>query len=300
MPETPKLLVINADDLGMTPGINRAIIQAHRGGIVTSSSLIANGAASEDAIAQLKTCPGLDVGLHVNLTQGRPNGVAKSSLVDRNGNFYSLAALAARLSLGAIAATDVETEIAAQAQWTARAGIAITHFDSHEHVHLHPIVTAALSKVARRMKVPWIRFNAQRAVLPPLLREAGLLRLGDQARYWIVVLASLFSMPRFSKAADDSAPMPRWLVGAPQLFPRSPRHLLGAMMRSIDGGVTEWVCHPGYADADLRALIPPAHAAWREAELKLLTDPESAKLLQAAGIRLVSYAQLQLSEGSAP
>ncbi|HZY59641.1 MAG TPA: ChbG/HpnK family deacetylase, partial [Candidatus Binataceae bacterium] len=66
-----KQLVVNADDLGMTRGVNRGIIEAHRSGLVTSTSLIANGAAFEDAVARIRPCPDLSVGLHVNLTAGK-------------------------------------------------------------------------------------------------------------------------------------------------------------------------------------------------------------------------------------
>lgn len=288
MPEAPRQLVVNADDLGMTSGINRAISEAHRGGIVTSASLLANGAAFDDALAQLRQCPNLSVGLHVNLTQGRPLGAgAKSSLVDRHGCFYARGMLAMRLSVGAVSMEDVEAEIDAQAQRAVRAGIRLTHFDSHEHVHLHPLVAPALVKVARRMNVGWIRFKDQRPMLPALLREAGLLHLSDHARHVVVMLAS-----RLSMSGDSAAPVRRWVVGAPQLLRASPRHLFGALVRSIEGGVTEWVCHPGYADEQLRALIAAAPANWRQAELMLLTDPECKELLQAAGIGLVSYGQL--------
>ena len=89
---------------------------------MTSASLLANGAASDDALARLRQCPDLSVGLHVNLTQGRPvRAAAKSSLVDRRGYFYARGVLAIRLSVGAVAMDDVEAEIAAQAQWAARA-----------------------------------------------------------------------------------------------------------------------------------------------------------------------------------
>jgi chitin disaccharide deacetylase len=288
MPEALRQLVVNADDLGMTRGINRAISEAHRTGILTSASLLANGAAFQDAVVRLRQCPDLSVGLHVNLTQGRPlRSGTKSSLVDRRGCFYARGALAMRLSIGAVSMGDLEGEIAAQAQWAVRAGITLTHFDSHENVHLHPLVASALAKVARRMNVGWIRFRDQRPVLPPLLREAGLLRLSDHARHLVVMLGS-----RLSTSGDSASQARRWVVGAPQLFRASPRHLFGALVRSIEGGVTEWVCHPGYADEELRALLPAAQADWREAELKVLTDPDCSKLLEAAGIGLVSYAQL--------
>jgi chitin disaccharide deacetylase len=284
-----KQLVINADDLGMTRGINRAIVEAYRRGIVTSTSLLANGAAFDDASANLRGCPGLGVGLHVNLTQGRPLATgARSSLVDRSGCFLPPRALAIRMSVGAVSARDLEAEIAAQAQRLAGAGIAIDHFDSHQNVHLHPVAARALAAVARRMNVPWIRFRGQRPLLPALLREGGLLPMRDQARH----LAALIGSQLAARGDPNRGPAPRRILGAPQLLGASPRQLLGAMVAALPEGVTEWVCHPGYADAELRAIIPGAAAERRGAELEVLTDPGSRALLQAAGVELVSYSQL--------
>jgi predicted glycoside hydrolase/deacetylase ChbG (UPF0249 family) len=289
MAEAMRQLVVNADDLGMTRGINRAIIEAHRGGIVTSTSLLANGAAFEDAAALLHQCPELSVGLHVNLTQGKPvRAGAKSSLVDRRGYFYALGALAMRLSVGAVSMRDLEAEITAQAQRAVDAGIALSHFDSHHNIHLHPVAAGALARVARRINVRWIRFRGQRPMLPWMLREAGLLSLRDHARHLLALLGSR------AAAGDDNAPgQPlRWVVGAPQLLRASPRHLFGGLVRSIEDGVTEWVCHPGYVDDELRTLLGAEPAQAREADLELLADPECRALLKSAGIELVGYAQL--------
>jgi len=284
MPEAMRDLVVNADDLGMTAGINRAIIEAHRAGIVTSASLLANGAAFDDAIDQLRRCPDLGVGLHVNLTHGRPLAdAAVPSLTSRSGRFRALGALAIRLSVGAVSRRDLEAEIDAQAQRIISAGITPTHFDSHENVHLHPAAASALATVARRRNVRWVRFRNQRPVLPWMLREAGMLRPRDHARHALARLGS-----RWAADGGNTQPL-RWIVGAPQLPDVSPRHLFGALVRSIEDGVTEWVCHPGYADAQLRSLLTAVHADLLDAELKVLTGPDCRTLLDTAGIRLLSY-----------
>jgi predicted glycoside hydrolase/deacetylase ChbG (UPF0249 family) len=288
MAEPAKLLIVNADDLGMTRGVNRAIIEAHRGGIVTSTSVLANGAAFEDAAAWLRQSPGLSVGLHLNLTQGKPIAAsAKSALLDRGGCFQRPAMLALRLSIGAISVPDLEVEIAAQAERIVRAGIAITHFDSHENVHLHPRVASAMLNVARRMDVRWIRFRDQRPLLPPLLREAGLLRLRDHGRHLLAMLGA-----RFAASGAETVQPPRWIVGAPQLLHASARQVLGALVQLMEDGVTEWVCHPGYADDELRAMLDASGAQRRADELTLLTDKGCKPRLDAAGITLVNYAQL--------
>lgn len=282
-----KQLVVNADDFGMSAGINRAIVESHRNGIVTSASLLANGDAFDDAVAAIHQCPGLSVGLHVNLTQGRPVGESTKSLVDSNGRFYGPLAMAIRLSIGAVATRDLEAEISAQAHRAVRAGIMLSHFDSHHHIHLHPRAASALAKVAGQMNVPWIRFRDQRPILPWMLREAGLLRPRDHLRHLVAMLGA-----KQAAASDENRRAQRFIVGAPQLLSASPRQIFGALVRSPEDGITEWVCHPGYADDELRKFLLPAAAEQREAELKVLTDPDCKAGLETAGIKLVGYADL--------
>jgi chitin disaccharide deacetylase len=284
-----KQLVVNADDLGMTRGVNRGIIEAHRRGLVTSTSLIANGAAFEDAVARIRECPDLGVGLHVNLTAGKPLASgAKSALAGRSGRLYPLGAQVARLTIGAVSSRDLEAEITAQAERVIGAGITISHFDSHQNIHLHPLAGLVLARLARRMNVPWIRFRHQRPLLPGLLREAGLLHARDHVRHLLAMLAYQLSTLR------DGPPPPslRRIVGAPQLRSASPRQLFGAILTALEEGVTEWVCHPGYDDDELRVMISAAEADQREAELQVLTHPDSKALVQAAGAMLVGYNRL--------
>ncbi len=280
-----KQLVVNADDLAMTHGINRAIMQTHRAGVVKSTSLIANGAAFDDAVSMLRHSPGLSTGLHVNLTQGRPLASAGSSLVDGRGFFHRPAALALRLSLGAVSMRALEDEITAQAQRVLDAGISITHFDSHHNVHLHPMAAAALTNVARRMKIRWIRFRSQRPVLPDVEQGPCWAHVDARARHLLAILGSQLCARR----NDRSGPS-RWIIGTPQLRHYSPRDLFAAIVRSCRDGLTEWVCHPGYADEELCAMLSAQAAQLREAELKLLADPDTRISLQRAGIELVSYA----------
>jgi chitin disaccharide deacetylase len=282
-----KQLVVNADDLAMTRGINRAVIEAHRAGIVKSTSLIANGAAFDDAISLLRQSPGLSAGLHVNITEGRPLASGGSSLVDRRGFFHRPPALAIRLSIGAVSMRDLEDEITAQAQRVLDAGISISHFDSHHNVHLHPMAAAALANVAHRMKVRWIRFRGQRPILPDVDGVPFWIHLDTRARHVVAMLGFQLCMRR-----DHGSGSPRWIIGTPQLRRYSPRHLFDAIVRSSREGITEWVCHPGYADEELCAMLPARAARMREAELKVLADTDTRMRLDNAGIELVGYADL--------
>src|SRR5690242_13644670 len=112
-------LIVNADDFGLSRRISDAILFAHRSGIVTSSSIMANQPASEYALGLLRKEPSLGIGIHLNLTAGRPVLPASqvASLVDANGNFYSPPALFRRLLQCRISAVEIAAEFRAQIRW---------------------------------------------------------------------------------------------------------------------------------------------------------------------------------------
>src|SRR5919112_1525178 len=115
-------LVVNADDFGISRGVNRGIVEAHRAGLVTSASLMSNLPSAEDALTRATTCPDLGLGLHLTLTAGRPLTPPDRvpTLVDDDGCFHLLGTLLARLSLGQVHADDLARELSAQVEWALR------------------------------------------------------------------------------------------------------------------------------------------------------------------------------------
>lgn len=279
-----KRVIVNADDLGLTVGINRAIFEAHHDGLVTAASLIANGAAFDDAIAWLRDAPALCVGLHVNLVEGRPLADGARSLIDRTGYFRSLLQQAARLSCGAISTAELERELNAQAERVRAAGITITHLDSHRNLHLHPRMARALSGLAVRLGVRWIRFQNQRPIMP---RVPGAVGIRDRVDHAAGLIGS--SQSRWSREGPATK---RYIVGAPGAPDAPPAEMFRATAGQLPDGITEWVFHPGYVDDDLRAVAKPKYVARREAERLLLIDPTSRRLLEEANIKLTSYREL--------
>src|SRR4051812_30971879 len=171
MPSAVRQLVVNADDLGISRGVNRGIIQAHRDGLVTSASLMANLPSAEDALARAAACPDLDLGLHLTLTAGRPLSRPDRvpSLVDADGSFHLLGTLLARLSLGQVRADDLTRELTAQAEWALRRGVRPSHLDSHHHIHTHPRVAPIVIGLARQHGIGWVRCPVERGLSPSLL-----------------------------------------------------------------------------------------------------------------------------------
>ena len=143
-----KRLIVNADDFGFTPDVNRGIVDAHRGGILTATTLMANGAAFDDAVRLARDTPSLDVGCHLVLISGRsllpPYAPLPASVPEL------LRALAARR-------IRVYDELAAQVRKILAAGIRPTHLDTHKHTHLAPPVLDAVARVAAEFDIRWVR-----------------------------------------------------------------------------------------------------------------------------------------------
>lgn len=140
-------LIVNADDFGYSPGVNRGIIEGFEKGVVRSTTIMANMPAFEDAVNLALETPGLSVGLHFNLTSG-PCLTGCCTLTDKRGMFVR------GLDYSKTDPRDVRRELGVQMQRLLQRGIIPSHIDSHHHVHAQPVVAEAVSLVARRMRLP--------------------------------------------------------------------------------------------------------------------------------------------------
>ncbi|HOA66642.1 MAG TPA: ChbG/HpnK family deacetylase, partial [Phycicoccus elongatus] len=141
-------LVVNADDLGLSRGINAAIRRAHVDGIVTSTSLLTVGRYAADAAAMLRATPSLAAGVHLALVGEDPPLLSARevpTLVDRAGRFpLSYRTFVARAATGRVDLDDVRRELGAQVQAGLDLGLELGHLDTHQHVHLWPGVGAVV------------------------------------------------------------------------------------------------------------------------------------------------------------
>ena len=152
-------VVVTADDLGLSPGVTRGILEAHRRGVVRSASLMVTFASAAEAAALARAQPDLEVGLHIDLVGGSPvsDPAAVPSLCDSEGRFFGLAELTRRLVTGRVRPADLAAEVRAQASLARSWGLAVLAWDSHRHVHLLPPVALVVGRVARDEGVRWIR-----------------------------------------------------------------------------------------------------------------------------------------------
>jgi len=286
-------LIVNADDFGFTPGVNRAIVEAHTGGVVTSSTLMAKGAAFAEAAQLAKTIPSLSVGCHVVFIDGEPVlGAADiPSLTTKNSAPHfrdSLKLFAARALAGGIDDGELAAEATAQIRRIQAAGIVVSHVDTHKHTHLFPKILRPLLRAAAACGVRAVR-NPFGPRLP--LRSSQLLRRpGLWTRYAEVRVLSRFAS-QFREAVErEGFVSPDGTLGI-VVTGTLDEALFHAVSRSIPEGTWEFVCHPGYNDANLLATKTRLRAS-REMELRALTLPGARELLSQEGIELISYRDL--------
>lgn len=172
-------LVVTADDLGLSHGVNQGVLAAHRGGIVRSTSLLVTFPASEEGAELAREERALEVGLHIDLVEGWPASDPSRvrSLVDAEGRFLGLARMLRGLATGRVRAADIATEVRAQVERARALGTPALAWDSHRHVHLVPLVARVVGAVARETGARWVRRaappSATRAWKPALLAAAS-------------------------------------------------------------------------------------------------------------------------------
>ncbi len=283
-------LIVNADDLGFTSGVNRAIIEAHAHGIVTSSTLMATGAAFSEAVQQSKTAPRLSVGCHVVLIDGQPVLEPGNipTLTSSNRFRDGLKSFAARALTGRINADEIAAEATAQIRKLQSVGIAVSHIDTHKHTHVFPQILRPLLRAAKECGVHAVR-NPFGPRFP--MRSSNLLaRPNLWTRFAEVRILRRFA-GKFREAVDrEGFVTPDGTLGI-EVTGALDETLFQAIARSIPEGIWEFVCHPGYNDADLQAAKTRLRES-RETELRVLTMPVGRELLAQEGIELISYHDL--------
>jgi chitin disaccharide deacetylase len=284
-------LIVNADDFGLTQGVNRAIVEAHSHGVVTSATLMANGQAFDDASQRATSTSRLSVGCHVVLVDGSPVLGGKQTPTLSNGKFdnrrfyESLSGFALRVATGSIDADEIEAEAAAQIRKLQAAGIVVSHLDTHKHTHIFPAVLRPLLRAARACGVPAVR-NPFGPVHVSMVAK--------RPRLWkqFAKVTVLSRLGKTFRRSVTSAGMltPDGTVGIVSTGAMDAR-LFESIVNSLPEGTWELVCHPGYNDAELGRIRTRLRES-RAEELRLLTSPEAREILTRSGVQLISYREL--------
>ena len=255
-------LVVNADDFGFTRDVNQGIIEAHREGILTATTIMSSGGAFDDAVRLARENPTLDIGVHLVLVGEPPFPM-------------TVAELTRAVVLGRI---RIYEELSAQVQRVLDAGLRPSHLDTHKHTHLLPPVLSAVARISEEFKIPWVRWPFDFPIEPngiswkkrSVSRAFGVVR-GRFER----VLAR-----HGCRSTDHFAGF--------QITGKFDASDVAALIRALPEGSTEFMCHPGICTAELLAARTRLKES-REEELRALTAPEVRVALQESGVELVNY-----------
>jgi hopanoid biosynthesis associated protein HpnK len=296
-----RYLIVNADDFGLTEAVNRGIVRAHYDGIVTSTTLMATGTAFDNAVAISRSVPDLGVGVHLNLTTGRPVSPAQNipTLVDGNGRLrWTPACLLRAVMSRQVSLAEIETELRRQIRKVCDAGIRPTHLDGHKHVHLMPGVSDIVIRLAGEFSIPAVRCPIEIAPdLTSFLRDARSAKTAaiKQCLVWRAV--SGFARRVAPKLAKAGLLFPSHFHGLSQTGFLRLRSVMD-ILAGLPEGVSELMCHPGYVDVDL-VNSGTRLLEQREIEVSALTAPVAKRLVADRDIQLISYEQLVGLKGGA-
>ncbi|MFY9647688.1 MAG: ChbG/HpnK family deacetylase [Terriglobales bacterium] len=288
-------MIVNADDFGLTAGVNRGIVEAHTSGVVSSATLMANGAAFGDAVASAHSAPKLSVGCHVVLVDGKP--VSPPDTVDTllairsaPDHFYSsLSGFAARAMLGGFDRDQLVAEVVAQIRKLQAAGVQVTHLDTHKHAHIFPEILGALLRAARICGVRAIR----NPIVPVKAIPGRLFKKKRELwkRYGQVRVLHTFAGQFRQRTKRAGLLTPDGVLGVIETGASEDSgygSLLRETLTNLPEGTWELVCHPGYSDADLRAAGTRLLTS-RDDERQLLMSAKLRQFLDEQKISVIGY-----------
>ncbi len=299
-PSASRCLIVNADDFGLSDGVTEGILRAWRDGIVTSTSVLINiDGAPEQVAAAHAAYPDLPMGLHLNITTGRPVLPPEQvpTLIDSNGNFYASDAIIERLPT--IALSDLRAELDAQARRFTATGVPFDHLDYHQHIlALYTPFYPLVRELARSYGVP-VRQPVPESVYGRVRLDgkgsaAATLRTMIRFALRHPVLA-LRLMPSMTPAAykRQAALLKAEGIGAPDwfidsYFGHATVENFIALLRQLPPGSSEVMVHPAIVDEQLRQL-GAGYVAERAQELVVLLDPRVREALAAYHVQLVNF-----------
>lgn len=279
-------LIVNADDFGLTTGVNRGIVESHQNGIVTSTTLMACSKKFAEAASLTKILPRLSVGCHVVLVDGEPTAdpakVPSLLSSDSSPQFrVSLMNFAALAASGRLDEGQIEAEITAQIQKLQSAGVAVSHLDSHKHTHMFPVVLRGMLRAAKKCGVKAIRNPFEPWVFAKFARWKRQFQLRMMSNF----------RRNFRNAFDDAGlTTPDGCIGVAATGGLN-EDTFRQLIEKLPEGTWEFVSHPGYNDQELDTISTRLRES-RQKELEILTSHTTKEILRQEQVELISYREL--------
>lgn len=280
-----KRIIINADDFGLCEGVNKAIAQSHIDGVLTSATIMANMPAAVEAVDIAKQLTTLGIGVHLNLTDGKPisDNPLVQCLIDSSGEFnLSLSKLSLLSAISHKVRIAVFTELAAQIQWVIDNGIKPTHLDSHKNFHCCPAIFPLICSLAVRFKIPAIRFvfePKQVSKTPWPLPAEGAKKAARKLR----------TRARINRFQNSELFKTNALLGLSHIGKINVNFYRAVTLYSPSETV-EVITHPGFLEGLDQNKTSLLHQ--RVVEFNALVDDRTKHYFRASAIKPVHYGQL--------
>jgi chitin disaccharide deacetylase len=271
-------LIVTADELGLSSKRNQGIVDAHTKGIVTSASMLAYGPAFREAVKIAKALPKLDIGLHLNLSEGEPLVLGHKTLVNKEGVFWGRQEARNRAREGKFDLREVEREAEAQIETLKTAGIKISNLSSVDHLHIRGNLAMSLALACKKHGIRCFRCPADKIRPPSLQLDADRLAAVQEYHQSALNAVGTYAQQRMRSTEN---------FGGAAITGHVTPDLLLETMRSLPVGLTELMVHPG-----LKAAASGFEGPDRELEVKALTDPRLKKVFEEVGIGLTNFAKL--------
>lgn len=248
-------LIMNADDFGLTPDVNRAILACIKAGVVKSTTLMINQPGTEHAVEMIKSGLIPEVGLHLTLTSGRPLSDPKdiSCLVDEDGYFLNKSVLMNKSDLNK---DQIIREFRAQYHWAVNNGLDINHLDSHHFAAVYPALKKAFIIFANEVGLPVRRIDT-------IVGGQGLLKVPTPDAFDI----------RFFNHGVSLEKLQNYLL---------------EYKREIPDGVVEFMCHPAMPDDRMLESLS-SYVNDRVDELNILTSRKLISWLDLNEIECIGF-----------
>lgn len=271
-------LVVTADELGLSTTRNQGIVDAHCKGIVTSASMLAYGPAFREAVKIAKSLPTLDIGLHLNLSEGEPLVLGHKTLVGPDGSFWGRQEARRRARESKFELREIERETEAQIETLKAAKIKISHINAVDHLHIRGNLAQPISVVAKKHGIRCFRCPADKVRPPSLKLDPERVKAVEEYHQSAVNAIGVYAQQRMRSTEN---------FGGAALTGFLTPELLVETIRSLPVGLTELMVHPGKKAAESGFEGPD-----REAELQALTDPRLKPLLKELKIGLTHFGKL--------
>ena len=279
-----KKIIVNADDFGRHELINRAVERAFNSGCLKSASFMAGGVAFDDAVRLAKKIPALGIGIHFTLANGNPVLPPKEipSLVTEEGIFHGdYLKFLKRYLTGKISLAEVQSELAAQLEKISHAGLKLTHFDSHQHLHHVPGIIEITLQLAQTAEIKAMRVANTKLFdgeLDSFGKFFGRLGLGSLAKF----AAHSAHKKNFATPEHFAG-----IVAGESVNENFMLKLIG----NLREGTTEVMLHPGIDNKILTNFCQWDHDF--EEELTAVTSPKVLNLLAEKNIAAINFSDLR-------